>query len=415
MKKNNKVRFGVIGVGARGYSMITDVILTFDDADVTAVCDLYSDRSERAASTVAEKRGHPVFATTDYREVLKRDDVDVIYVATYWETHIEVGIAAMEAGKTVGIEVGGAYTVEQLYKLVDTYERTGTPFMFMENCCFGEGELLATSMARAGKFGKIVHCKGAYAHDLRGEIANGNINRHYRLRNYMSRNCDNYPTHDLGPIAKLLNINRGNKMLTLVSVASRSDGLRQYIDENKLYEQDEALKNAEFKQGDIINTIITCAGGETILLTLDTTLPRYYTRDFTVRGTKGFYEQTPNIVLLDRGVDPCHNSVKYYRDELDNAKEYYSEYLPAEWTDISDETKQLGHGGMDHILIRKFMDCFLNNEEMPIDVYDAASWMVITALSEKSISEGGAPQFIPDFTRGQWTMRKPKDVLKLPY
>ncbi len=413
MKKNN-VRFGVIGLGARGYSMINDVILTFDDADITAVCDLYADRCEHAASLIKEKRGHDVFATTDYNELLKRSDVDVIYVATYWETHVQVAIAAMEAGKTVGMEVGGAYTVEELFKLVDAYERTKTPFMFMENCCFGEDELLATSMTRAGKFGKIVHCKGAYAHDLRWEIACGNINRHYRLRNYMTRNCDNYPTHDIGPIAKLLNINRGNKMLTLVSVASCSAGVREFIDDNKLYERDETLKNAEFKQGDIINTIITCAGGETILLTLDTTLPRYYTRDFTVRGTKGFYEQTPNIVFFESGTEHW-KSVEYYKKALDNAKEYYSEYLPPEWTDISEETKQLGHGGMDHILIRKFMDCFLNKEEMPIDVYDAASWMVITALSEKSISEGGAPQSIPDFTNGMWTLRKPKDVLKLPY
>ncbi len=414
MNKQKNVRFAIIGLGGRGFGMLRDVILTFDDADVVAVCDFYDDRCERAVNCVKEKRGHEPFVTKDYKEILKRDDVDVIYVATYWETHIEIAIAAMEAGKTVGIEVGGAYTVDELYRLVETYERTRTPFMFMENCCFGENELLATSMARAGKFGKIVHCKGAYAHDLREEIANGNIKRHYRLRNYMNRNCENYPTHELGPIAKLLNINRGNKMISLVSVASSSAGIQQYIEDTKLYEKDESLKNAEFKQGDIVNTIITCAGGETILLTLDTSLPRYYNRDFTVRGTKGFYEMMPNSVFFD-GMKEYWSTTEYLGDCMDNAKEYNSEFLPPEWTDITEETKQKGHGGMDYLLIRKFMDCFLTGDEMPIDVYDAAAWMVISVLSEKSIAEGGTPQFIPDFTKGQWLLRKSEDVLKLPY
>ena len=411
---NKKVRFAVIGLGGRGFGMLRDVILTYDDAEITALCDLYPDRCQRAFDAVKERRGYEPFVTDDYKQILKRDDVDLIYVATYWETHIEIAIDAMRAGKTVGIEVGGAYSVEELYQLVHTYEETKTPFMFMENCCFGEHELLATSMARAGKFGTIVHCKGAYAHDLRAEVANGNIKRHYRLRNYKSRNCENYPTHELGPIAKLLNINRGNKMLTLVSVASKSAGIQRYIEDNKVYEQDETLKNAELKQGDIVNTIITCAGGETILLTLDTSLPRYYNRDFTVRGTKGMYEQAPNAVFLD-GEKEVWSTVEHYTDNLDNAKKYAKEFLPPEWTDITEETRQKGHGGMDNLLIRRFMDCYLNGEEMPIDVYDAAAWMVITALSEKSIAEGGAPQSIPDFTNGKWTLRPQKDVLDLPY
>ena len=411
---NKQVRFAVIGLGGRGYGMLRDAILTFDDADVTAVSDFYPDRCQRAANTVKEKRAHAPFVTDDYKEILKRDDVDVVYVATYWETHIEIAIEAMKAGKTVGIEVGGAYSVDELYKLIEAYEQTKTPFMFMENCCFGEHELLATSLARAGKFGTVVHCKGAYAHDLRSEVARGNINRHYRLRNYKGRNCENYPTHELGPIAKLLDINRGNRMLSLVSVASKSAGIQRYIKDNKLCEEDETLRDAEFKQGDIVNTVITCAGGETILLTLDTSLPRYYNRDFTVRGTKGMYEQATNAVFFD-GDDEIWSTVEHYGKTLDNAKKYAGEYLPPEWTDITDETRQKGHGGMDNLLIRRFMDCFLSGEEMPIDVYDAASWMVITALSEKSIQEGGAPQAIPDFTNGKWTLRPRKDVLKLPY
>ncbi len=409
-----KIKMGVIGLGERGYSMICAVISRMEDVEIVSVCDEYADRCDRSASYIEKMGGKRPECYTDYKELLEKSDVDAVFIAAAWEAHAEIAIAAMKKGVATALEVGGAYSIESLWEMVRVQESTKTPFMFMENCCFGEIELFATSMAKAGKFGKIVHCKGAYTHDLREEISTGNIERHYRLRNYMKRNCDNYPTHGLGPIAKILGINRGNKMVSLVSVASCSKGLKEYIESEKLYEKDQSLKNAEFSQGDIVNTIITCAGGETILLTLDTTLPHYYNRDFTVRGTKGFYEQAANVAFFDGG-EEYWSPTKFYRDHMDNAKEYYQEYLPPEWTDITEETRRLGHGGMDNLLVRRFMDCFLNGEEMPIDVYDAASWMVISALTEKSIAQGGAPQSIPDFTNGKWIIRAPKDVLKLPY
>lgn len=125
----------------------------------------------------------------------------------------------------------------------------------------------------------------------------GNVNRHYRLNNYMHRNCENYPTHELGPIAKILGINRGNRMISLVSVASKAAGLREFAKTDK--NPDKSLENATFRQGDIVNTVITCANGETISLKLDTTLPKYYSREFTVRGTKGLCLQEANMVFLE--------------------------------------------------------------------------------------------------------------------
>jgi hypothetical protein len=47
---------------------------------------------------------------------------------------------------------------------------------------------------------------------------------------------------------------------------------------------------------------------------------------------------------------------------------------------------------------------------MPLDVYDAAAWMVITCLSEKSIKEGKVVE-IPDFTRGAYKVRPITDVI----
>lgn len=410
---NKVIRFGIIGLGGRGKSNARDVILSLPDTDITAVCDLYPDRMEEMADIVKEKRGHDVFSSADYREILARDDVDAVYIATSWESHVEIATAAIKAGMPSGVEVGGAYNVEELWRLVRTWEEYKTPFMFMENCCFNEQELLATAMHRDGKFGRVVHCSGAYAHDLRREITEGNINRHYRLRNYTNRNSENYPTHELGPIAKLLNINRGNRILSVVSVASMAAGLEQYVkDHPELVEKDPTLKDRRFNQGDVVSTILTCAGGETIYLKLDTTLPRSYSREFTVRGTKGAYFMDTNTVFMDGDkeyFDPTQVSKQY----LDNAASYREEYMPSCWLEMTDEKRKFGHGGMDAIMFECFIDCLREGRDMPIDVYDAASWMAVTALSEQSILAGGAPAFVPDFTDGKWMIRPQKDVIDL--
>ncbi len=410
---DKKVKLAVIGLGARGGSMLKSVILKFEDIEVTAVCDLYADRVEDAALLVSETKGNTPFGTTDYKEVLARDDVEIVYVATAWESHVEIATAALKAGKATGLEVGGAYSIRELEELVSARETTGTPFMLMENCCYNDNELFATAAVRAGVLGRIVHCSGAYGHDLRSEISNGNIKRHYRLRNYTSRNAENYPTHELGPIARILNINRGNRMVSLVSVASGAYGMAQYVkDHPELVEKDPTLADREWKQGDIVTTVITCQNGETILLKLDTTLPRSYSRELSVRGTKGYYNQDTNTLYLD-GMKEFWKNSQYLDAYRDNAKEYYDAYMPDFWNNMTEEAKKSGHGGMDGIMFREFINAYKEGREMPIDVYDCASWMCITALSAQSIAMGGMPQPIPDFTNGKWLIREPKDVVEL--
>ncbi len=406
-----KIRLGVIGLGQRGRSMTRGLFLKMDQYTVTAVCDVYEDRVEDLKKIVCEKTGAEPFGTLDYNELLKRGDVDAVYVACSWEDHVAVSIAALKAGKAVAMEVGGAYSIEELWELVKTYEETKTPFMFMENCCFGRTETLVTNLARHGFFGEIVHSSGSYTHDIRDEIASGNIIRHYRLRNYTNRNCENYPTHELGPIAKLLKINRGNRMVSLVSVASKAKGLEQYIkDHPELCEKDPTLVGRRFKQGDIVHTIITCANGETILLKLDTSLPSIGSREFVVKGTKGCYNAYTNTVYLDGEKEVGY--LQSSNDKYNNAVDYEKEYQHKLWHMITnDEQKLAFHGGMDSIEFTVFADALMNGKEMPVDVYDAAVWMAISTLSERSVAEGGMPQAIPDFTNGKWMLRPEKDVL----
>lgn len=405
-----KVKFGIIGLGQRG-SQLLDLLLRFDDVTVTATCDKYEDRAHGAAKKVAEKESVAPLATTDYKEVLASENVDAVLISTDWELHVPLAVAAMEAGKATALEVGGAYCIEDCWRLVRTYEKTKTPFMFMENCCFNKDELLATALARKGKFGTVVHCSGAYGHDLRNEVAFGKENRHYRLRNYRLRNAENYPTHEFGPIARILNLNRGNRALTLSSVSCKAAGMKEYIKSNA-DKVDPALLNTEWAQGDIVLTTVTCAGGETILLKLDTTLPRSYSRELVVRGTKGLYEQSTNSVFYD-GDEEYWEPSEFYAKVLNNAKKEEEEFLPDVWKKITPEEIAAGHGGMDAIEFRVFIDTLKAGGDMPIDVYDAALWMSITAISEESIKMGGAPLPVPDFTSGAWTNRAPKDVLPL--
>lgn len=390
-----------------------ETVLECEEASVTAVCDVYEDRRKEASGYIKNKRGTAPETYENYHDLIDDPEVDAVLITSSWEYHVRIAVDCMKHGKIVAVEVGGAYDIEDCWQLVRTYEETGTPIMMLENCCFDRFELLSESLARAGKFGEIVNCHGAYAHDLRDQILGGYVNRHYRLENYRRRNCENYPTHELGPIAKILDINRGNQFLSLVSVASKAAGLEEFARSEK--NPDKSLIGTKFMQGDIVNTIITCVNGETITLRLDTTLPRYYSREFTLHGTKGMCNQEANLIYLEDDMvaheffEPEKTVGKY----LNNA-EKYSEYLPAEWRNISDAERELGHGGMDYLMFKAFFKAVINGEEMPVDVYDAAAWMSVTALSAASIAAGGAIQSFPDFTRGKWVTRKPHPVCDLP-
>ena len=394
-----EIKIGIIGLGARGSCLLKDVILPQKAGTVTAVCDLYEDRAEDASKQVAASQGNTPRIYTDWREVIADNDVNTVIITSSWDAHIDIAIKAMEARKAVGMEVGGAYSIHECWQLVETWEKTQTPFMLLENCVFGRRELMVLHMVQQGLFGKVVHCSGGYHHDLREEVAFGKEKRHYRLRNYIGRNCENYPTHELGPIARVLNINHGNRMLTISSVASCAEGLHDYILKNK--SDDIQLTHTRFQQGDIVTSVIRCANGETITLTLDTTLPRYYSRGFTVRGTNGMYEEATDSVFLDRDEDK-KIEFDWRKRSAGNAEQYCETWEHPLWKEFIEEGVQGSHDGMDWLEFKAFFDCLKNDKPMPVDVYDAASWMAVTALSEASIAKGGIPVEFPDFTKGKW-------------
>ena len=389
-------RVALAGCGCRGASMLP-LLLEMEDVRVTAVCDPYLDKAEACAEQVRKAYGEPCAVYTDYREMIEKDDADGVMVSTSWQAHCAVAIAAMRAGKYAAVECGGGCSMDELWDLVRTSEQTGMPCMALENCCYDRNEMAVLNMIKQGIFGEVVHVQGGYGHDLRDEISYGRENRHYRFANYKVRNGELYPGHAIGPMAKYLNVNRGNRMVSLSSMASGAFGLNDYAEKNE--KVNPAFKTARFAQGDIVKTNIKCANGELITLTLDTTLPRNYSRNFTVRGTNGYFSEVCNGIHLEN----VHG--EWDHNFYNNVKEYREKYEHPVWHKFEIEGVKGGHGGMDWLVFDAFFEALKNGEVPPIDTYDTAAWMAITPLSEISIMNNGAPQDIPDFTRGMWTHR----------
>lgn len=392
---------GVVGLGGRGVGLLEAVMYRMKDITVSAVCDIYEDRIEQAQKLAKKMRRSEPKGYTDYHEILNDKSIDAVIITASWSAHSKIALDAMRAGKPVGMEVGGAYTIDECWDLVNCYEETKTPFMMLENCCYGEYELAVLRMVREGIFGDVVHCGGGYKHDLRYEVSFGEKNRHYRLHEYMTRNCENYPTHEIGPIAKVLNINYGNRMVSLTSTASCSKGLHRYItDRMDKYDNLKKLKDVEFAQGDIVTTVIKCANGETISIQLDTTLPRMYSRGFEVHGTKAYYTEDGNV-FVDDNSNPKYEGIK------SSGKRMVKKYRHPIWKWFKRFGVKGGHGGMDWLVFKAFFDSVRKGDgHTPIDVYDAACWMSITALSAQSIENNSACVEFPDFTRGEWKTRK---------
>ena len=399
--ENTNTKIAIVGVSGRGSGML-DLMLDIPGVECPAVCDIVPERAERGLDIVknhANYTGYDVHAYTDYRELFRNEKLDGVYIATTWITHTEIAVAAMKAGVHAGVEVGGAASEAECRRMVEVSLDTGKFCMLMENCCYDRKEMAVFKMAKEGKFGEIIHCEGGYRHDLRDEIVLGRENIHGRLYNFQHRNGELYPTHQLGPIAKLLDINRGNRFVSLVSMSSKSRGLNEWIKKEKGENYD--LYGYDFAEGDVVTTIIKCARGETITLTHGCSLPRPYWRNYLVEGTKGvFFEATEREWLF------AAEGVTESTDRWENFNDRISEFEHPLWKEYLGDGVKKGHGGMDYLVLESFVDSVRANAAA-IDTYDTAALMAITYLSEQSVAMGSAPVPVPDFTNGKWIDREP--------
>ena len=400
----DKIRVAVIGCGGRGRCMAENVVL-FKDVELVAICDVLEYKMEMMISAlkragVDDDKMPRMYS--DYKTLFEKEKLDCVQIHTSWATHVDIAVCAMQHGVMPGLDCGGAYSIDDCWRLVRTSEETGVSCMYLENCCYDRAEMAILRMIKEGKFGEVVHLQGGYEHDLRWEISHGTETDHYRFDNYRYRCADFYPQHALGPLMKFVNVNRGNRLLSLTSTASKAVGLHEYIE--KQHGTDYFSSKIKFAEGDVVTTVIKCAGGETILLTHDTSLPRPYSRGGRVQGTKAIWMEDKNAIAFDGDEE-----WRPFGEYLNNP-----EYEHPIWTEIRTDPAKLdaGHGGMDYLVLDAFYDCIRTNTKPPIDVYDAAVLMAVTAASEESIAKGSAPVEIPDFTNGKWMKREPAPAVK---
>lgn len=410
---NGKVRLGYIGVGARGMSHISEGCLR-DDVEIVAICDTQESSLKGCRSFIA-KKGRPAAVEYTggldaYKKLLERKDIDAVIISTPWQFHRDQAVDAMKAGKYVGCEVIAGLTVQDHWDIVNTSEKTGMPYMTLENVCYRRDVMAVLNMVRQNLFGEIVHYEGGYQHNLRNVLFNdgkgyyGNgvefgpkalSEAQWRTQFNIDVDGDLYPTHGVGPIMQCANINRGNRFTNLVSFSSKARGLASYVNDLSPGHPNSKIN---YKNGDVTTTLINCANGETVLLSHDTHLPRPYSLGFRVQGTEGIWMDVNKSIYIEKQAKK--------HDVWEPAQPWLEKYDHPLWKKYEQEAVGAGHGGMDWFVFNGFVQAVKQKKQTPIDVYDSVTMSVITPLSTKSLKEGNAPQKFPDFTKGKWAERK---------
>lgn len=405
--KLETVRAGFIGLGSRGPSHLMN-LTKMEGVQITALCDIVPEEVDKSKKRI-EGLGHNPATYTggkdEWKKLCERKDVDVVYIATPWDLHVPMALYAMEQGKHAMIEVPAARTLDECWKLVETSERTRKHCMMLENCCYDFFELLTLNMARQGYFGEIVHAEGAYIHNLMGlNFDKKGYWDMWRLKENTKRNGNLYPTHGLGPVCQLMNINRGDKLDYLVSMSGIDFSMGDMA--KSLAEKDDFFKpyaNKTFR-GNMNTTSIRTGKGRTIMIQHDVSSPNIYSRIHKISGTKASALKYP----LPGRISTSNGENWLSAAELKAIEE---KYQPAIVKKIGELAREVGgHGGMDFIMDWRIVDCLRNGLPLDEDVYDAALWSSIAPLSEQSVANRSKTIDIPDFTRGAWKTNEPVDI-----
>ena len=405
-----KVRLGFIGMGKRGTRHL-DMLSERKDIDIIAIAEPLSNQNTLALSILENTNHKPkIYAegVNDYQKMINNEALDAVLIYTPWEFHLEQSVFAMENGVKVGLEVSGAKTLEECWCYVDTFEKTKTPIMFLENCCYRRDVMAIMKMKNKGFFGELVHLRGGYQHDIREVLFDENLNfgenteseSGWRTPEYLYRNADIYPSHGLGPISIINDINRGNRITKVSSMSGKSVGLNNYCN-----------KNHDFKLGDVITTNISCERGETMLLTHNTTLPRPFNLGLMVQGTEGIWQEFSRGNFSD-GMISFQKNRKKDDEELfwEKPNSYLEENDSQIWKENINKITKFGRYDVDYIMLDDFITSLKKNTPFRIDVYDLATWKAITPLSELSIKENSLAIEMPDFTRGKYLNKKNKFI-----
>ena len=397
------VRMGFVGVGMQGSSHVRN-FLRIAGVEIRAICDIIPEKVERMQKWVTEA-GQPKPAgysrgETDFKRMCEQEDLDLVFTATPWRWHVPVCVSAMENGKHAATEVPAAVTIDECWQLVETAEKTELHCVMMENCCYNRPEMMIQNMVRQGVFGELMHAECGYLHDLRNHKLGGLYEGDWRVKHSIERDGNLYPTHGLGPVAQCMNINRGNKFEYLVSMSSKARGLNLYA-VDKLG-PDHEYSRVKYALGDVNVSLIKTHDDCTITLVHDTNLPRPYSRINLIQGTQAITQGYPNRIHIEGRSRP------HRWEDLDD---YLGEYDHPLWKNVGEKARGAGHGGMDYLEDYRLIQALRTGTPTDMDVYDAASWSVVSGLTEISVANKSRAVDFPDFTRGLWEDREPLGII----
>lgn len=396
-KPKDLIRVGFVGIGNMGTGHVNN-LLKIEGCQVAAVCDIRPERTDWAKKAVVAA-GQPepkVYGKdeNDYKRMCANEDLDLVYNAAPWRYHTPICLEAMKNGKHAASEVNIGLSVDELWSLVETSEKTQKHCIMQENCCYDRDEMAVMNMVKKGLFGELLHGECGYLHDLRSMLISPTYYQGmWRWHQEVTRDGSLYPTHGIGPMGWCMDINRGDALDYLVSFSSNARGLHEYA-VDKLG-ADHELSKTKVACGDVNTVLIKTKLGKTIICKHDTHLPRPYSRDFLVQGTKGIMRKYPTAKVHIEGVSKGHGW-------QDFRKEMRGEYDHPVWKEMQDKAKGAGHGGMDFIEDYRLIQAMRKGITPDIDVYDSVVWSSLITLSEESVANGSKPVKIPDFTRGMW-------------
>ena len=402
-----QLKVAIIGLGNRGSLHAQLIASLYPKARVTALCDIREAKVTPSATLLKETGQAPAVYTGTpeaWREMVRRDDIDLVLIATPWELHAPMSIYAMQQGKHVATEVPAALTLEDCWKLVDTAEATQRNCMMLENTCYGDEELWILNMVKAGIFGTLTYAEAAYIHNLAESMFTDKYYHHWRLRHHLVSDANLYPTHGLGPVAQYLGIGRGDRFEHMVAMSSIQASLTEHA--RALEQSHEFYGRSDFAHGDMNNALIKTHQGRTILLQHDVVTPRPYSRINALAGTHAYHEGYPSRLSVKGKNEHEWLSEAAYQEMRETFKHPI-------WDDLKEEiAKDNSHGGMDFVMTYRMVDNFNRGQALDMDVYDAVDWSVSTPLSATSIQLGSIPVKFPDFTRGHWQEKRVLEILK---
>ena len=419
LPKKKVVRIGLVGLGMRGPGAVENFSL-IPGVQVVALCDYEEKRAVKQNERLRKNGLAPAavyYGEKGYEALCKRPDIDLVYIATDWEHHAIVAKCALENGKNVADEVPSAMNLQECWDLINLAEQKQLNCMILENCCYDWFEMRTLNMAQHGVFGEILRAQGAYIHNLDDfwdyywKNPNGSDPDQlgWRLKYNKENRGDLYATHGLGPVAQALDIHRGDRMKTLVSMDTKS------VHGKELVEKKTGKPCTEFRNGDHTTTLIRTEGEKVIELQHDVMNPQPYNRLYQLTGTRGFANKYPvegyavdASQLKATGNQPKVDDLSthsFMPDEQRKAlEEKYESPILKKFGKLAKEVG--GHGGMDFVMCARLIYCLQNGLPLDMDVYDLAEWCAIAELSAISLDNDCSPVTFPDFTRGLWNKEK---------